>query len=98
MDRISRRSQATEGVRYGGLWIPSLLFTDDTVLLVSSNSDLQLSLGGCAAEGSDADAEVICCVKREPSQRAKPSIYRSIYVTTLTYGYELWVVIKRMRL
>ena len=36
-------------------------------------------------------------VKRELSQRAKLSIYRSIYVPTLTYGHELWVVTKRMR-
>uniref|UniRef100_A0A8C6KHS8 Reverse transcriptase domain-containing protein n=1 Tax=Nothobranchius furzeri TaxID=105023 RepID=A0A8C6KHS8_NOTFU len=37
-------------------------------------------------------------VKRELSQKAKLSIYRSIYVPTLTYGCELWVVNERMRL
>jgi len=37
-------------------------------------------------------------VKRELSQKAKLSIYRSIYVPTLTYGHKLWVVTKRMRL
>ena len=37
-------------------------------------------------------------VKREPSQKAKLSIYRSVYVPTLTYGHELWVVTERMRL
>jgi len=31
-------------------------------------------------------------VKRELSQKAKLSIYRSIYVPTLTYGHKLWVV------
>jgi len=36
-------------------------------------------------------------VKRELSQKAKLSIYRSIYVPTLTYGHKLWVVIERMR-
>uniref|UniRef100_A0A3Q3XBL8 RING-type domain-containing protein n=1 Tax=Mola mola TaxID=94237 RepID=A0A3Q3XBL8_MOLML len=36
-------------------------------------------------------------VKRELSQKAKLSIYRSIYVPTLTYGHELWVVTERMR-
>ena len=35
-------------------------------------------------------------VKRELIQNAKFSIYRSIYVSTLTYGHELWVV-NRMR-
>ena len=37
-------------------------------------------------------------VKRELSLKAKLSIYRSIYVPTVTYGLELWVVTKRMRL
>ncbi|KAI3370787.1 hypothetical protein L3Q82_007322 [Scortum barcoo] len=31
-------------------------------------------------------------VKKEPSQKAKLSIYRSIYAPTLTYGYELWMM------
>uniref|UniRef100_A0A8C6KZX9 Reverse transcriptase domain-containing protein n=1 Tax=Nothobranchius furzeri TaxID=105023 RepID=A0A8C6KZX9_NOTFU len=34
---------------------------------------------------------------RELSQKAKLSVYRSIYVPTLTYGHELWVVIERTR-
>ena len=50
MDRLSRCSRAAEGVGFGGLRIPSLLFADDVVLLSSSNSDLQLSLGGFAVE------------------------------------------------
>ena len=37
-------------------------------------------------------------VKREMSQKAKLSIYRSIFVSTLNYGDELWVVTKRPRL
>ena len=36
--------------------------------------------------------------KRELSQKAKFSIYRSIYVPSLTCGHELWVVTERMRL
>lgn len=36
-------------------------------------------------------------VKREPSQKATPWIYQSIYILTLTYGHELWVVTERMR-
>ena len=31
-------------------------------------------------------------VKKELSQKAKLSIYQSIYVPTLTYGHKLWVV------
>ena len=36
-------------------------------------------------------------VKRELNRKAKLSIYRSIYVPTLTYGHELWVVTERTR-
>ncbi|TWW71090.1 hypothetical protein D4764_17G0005730 [Takifugu flavidus] len=36
-------------------------------------------------------------VKRELSRKAKLSIYRSIFVPTLTYGHELWVMTKRTR-
>ena len=36
-------------------------------------------------------------VKKELSQKAKLSIYWSIYVPTLTYGHELWVVTERKR-
>ena len=43
MDRISRRSQGVEGVRFGDLRIGSLLFADDVVLLASSDRDLQLA-------------------------------------------------------
>ena len=36
-------------------------------------------------------------VKRELSQNAKLLIYWSIFVPTITYGHEFWVVTKRMR-
>ena len=36
-------------------------------------------------------------VKKELSQKAKLSIYRSIYVPTLNYGHALWVVTERTR-
>ncbi len=36
-------------------------------------------------------------VKNELSRKAKISIYRSIYVPTLTYGHELWVMTERTR-
>ncbi|XP_051775984.1 uncharacterized protein LOC127526050 [Erpetoichthys calabaricus] len=36
-------------------------------------------------------------VKKELSRKAKLSIYQSIYVPTLTYGHELWVVTERTR-
>ncbi|KAK3522957.1 hypothetical protein QTP86_010312 [Hemibagrus guttatus] len=35
--------------------------------------------------------------KKELSQKAKLSIYQSIYAPTLTYGHELWVMTERVR-
>uniref|UniRef100_A0A8C9WAJ3 Reverse transcriptase domain-containing protein n=1 Tax=Scleropages formosus TaxID=113540 RepID=A0A8C9WAJ3_SCLFO len=162
VDRISRRSQGTEGVCFGGREISSLLFADDVVLLASSSQDLQRALGRFAAEceaagmrisTSKSEAMVLSrkkvdcslrvrgellpqveefkylgvlftsegkmerqvdrrigaasavmrslyrsvVVKRELSRKAKLSIYRSIYVPTLTYGHELWIMTERMR-
>ncbi|KAI3354761.1 hypothetical protein L3Q82_004590 [Scortum barcoo] len=50
MDRISRRSQGPEGVRFGNHRISSLLFADDVVLMASSSQDLQRVLERFAAE------------------------------------------------
>lgn len=36
--------------------------------------------------------------KRELSRQAKLSIYRPVYVSTLTHGHELWVVAERKSL
>ena len=36
-------------------------------------------------------------MKRELSQKAKLSIYRSIFIPTLTYGHEGWIMTKRTR-
>ncbi|KAI3351351.1 hypothetical protein L3Q82_005898 [Scortum barcoo] len=40
---------------------------------------------------------VTVVVKKELSRKAKLSIYQSIYVPTLTYGHELWVITERTR-
>ncbi|KAI3377134.1 hypothetical protein L3Q82_000326 [Scortum barcoo] len=155
MDRISRRSQGPEGVRFGNHRISSLLFADDDVLLASSSQDLQHVLERFAAEceaagmrisTSKSEAMVLSgwversCLKwrsssisgvlftsegkmeREIDRRigaasavmrsvcngpssgkegAEPKgealNYRSIYVPTLTYGHELWVMTERTR-
>ncbi|KAK3523071.1 hypothetical protein QTP86_012652 [Hemibagrus guttatus] len=162
MDRISRRSQGLEGVRFGDHRISSLIFADDVVLLAPSSLDLQHALGRFAAECEVAgmrvstsksevmvlDRKKVACtlhvggellpqveefkylgvlftsegrmdreidrwigaaaavmrpmywsvvVKKELSRKAKLSIYQSIYVPTLTYGHELWVMTERIR-
>ncbi|KAK3565106.1 hypothetical protein QTP86_033155, partial [Hemibagrus guttatus] len=58
MDRISRRSQGLEGVRFGDHRISSLIFADDVVLLASSGLDLQHALGRFAAECEAAGMRV----------------------------------------
>ena len=35
--------------------------------------------------------------KRELNQKAKLSVYRAIFVPTLTYGHEVWVMTERIR-
>ncbi|KAK3507851.1 hypothetical protein QTP70_001422 [Hemibagrus guttatus] len=161
MDRISRRSQGLEGVRFGDHRISSLIFADDVILLAPSSLDLQHALGRFAAECEAAgrvstpkseamvlDRKKVACtlqvggellpqveefkylgvlfasegrmdreidrwigaaaavmrsmyrsvvVKKELSRKAKLSIYQSIYVSTLTYGHELWVITERVR-
>ncbi|KAK3564684.1 hypothetical protein QTP86_024812, partial [Hemibagrus guttatus] len=58
MDRISRRSQGLEGVRFGDHRISSLIFADDVVLLAPSSLDLQHALGCFAAECEAAGMRV----------------------------------------
>uniref|UniRef100_A0A8C1ILG2 Reverse transcriptase domain-containing protein n=1 Tax=Cyprinus carpio TaxID=7962 RepID=A0A8C1ILG2_CYPCA len=58
MDRISRRSQGPEGVRFGDHMISSLLFADDVVMLASSGQDLQRALGRFAAECEVAEMRI----------------------------------------
>ncbi|KAK3542821.1 hypothetical protein QTP70_004326 [Hemibagrus guttatus] len=81
----------------------------DVVLLAPSSLDLQHALerfaAECEAAGIDrrigAAAAVMrsmyrsVVVKKELSRKAKLSIYQSIYVPTLTYGHELWVMTER---
>ncbi|CAM4549683.1 unnamed protein product [Leuciscus chuanchicus] len=144
MDRISRRSQGPEGVRFGDHTISSLLFADDVVVLAPSNRDLQHGLGRFAAECEAAGMRIstskseamVLSRKRvafplqvggeflpqveefkyfgvlftsegrmeqeidrqiSAASAVMQSIYRSIYVPTLTYGHELWVMTERTR-
>uniref|UniRef100_A0A3P9D6Y1 Uncharacterized protein n=1 Tax=Maylandia zebra TaxID=106582 RepID=A0A3P9D6Y1_9CICH len=57
--------------------------------------EIDRRIGAAAAVMRTLHRSVV--VKRELSVKAKLSIYRSIYVPTLTYGHELWVVTERTR-
>ena len=68
-------------------------------VLYTSEGRMQLEIDGRirAALAVMQTLKQSVVVKRELSQKAKLSIYKSIYVPTLTYGHELWVVTKIMR-
>ena len=57
--------------------------------------EIDRRIGAAAAVLRSLNRSVV--VKRELSRKAKLSIYRSVYVPTLTYGHELWVVTERTR-
>ena len=78
-------------VGFGGLQIPSLLFADDVVLLASSKSDLQLSLGQIAAE-SEAAWMTISTSKTEvivPSWKSMDSPGWVERITSLSGGVQV---------
>ena len=79
MDRISRRSQGVEGVRFGDLRIMSLLFADDVVLLASSGRDRQLSLERFAAK-CEAGGMRISTSKSETMVLSRKRVERPLQV------------------
>ena len=63
-----------------------ILFTSDG----RREREIDRRIGAASAVVRTLHRSVV--VKRELSQKAKLSVYRSIFVPTLTYGHELWVV------
>ncbi|KAK3545707.1 hypothetical protein QTP70_011363 [Hemibagrus guttatus] len=57
--------------------------------------EIDRRIGAAAAVMRSMSRSVV--VKKELSRKAKLSIYQSIYVPTLTYGHELWVMTERVR-
>uniref|UniRef100_A0A3P8VZB6 Spliceosome associated factor 3, U4/U6 recycling protein n=1 Tax=Cynoglossus semilaevis TaxID=244447 RepID=A0A3P8VZB6_CYNSE len=68
-----------------------VLFTSDGRI----EREIDRRIGAAAAVMRSLYRSVV--VKKELSRKAKRSIYRSIYVPTLTYGHELWVMTERTR-
>ena len=68
-----------------------ILFTSDG----RREREIDRRIGAASAVVRTLHRSVV--VKRELSQKAKLSVYRSIFVPTLTYGHELWVVTERTR-
>ncbi|KAK3529325.1 hypothetical protein QTP70_029151 [Hemibagrus guttatus] len=57
--------------------------------------EIDRRIGAAAAVMRSMSRSVV--VKKELSWKAKLSIYQSLYVPTLTYGHELWVMTERVR-
>ncbi|KAK3514648.1 hypothetical protein QTP70_021558 [Hemibagrus guttatus] len=57
--------------------------------------EIDRQIGAAAAVMRSMYRSVV--VKKELSRKAKLSIYQSIYVPTLTYSHELWVMTERVR-
>ncbi|XP_056588515.1 uncharacterized protein LOC130408985 [Triplophysa dalaica] len=57
--------------------------------------EIDIRIGAASAVMRSLYRSVV--MKKELSRKAKLSIYRSIYVPTLTYGHELWVMTERTR-
>ena len=68
-----------------------VLFTSDGKM----EREIDRRIGAAAAVLSSLYRTVV--TKRELSQKAKLSVYRSIFVPTLTYGHEGWVLTERTR-
>ncbi|KAK3571605.1 hypothetical protein QTP86_015340 [Hemibagrus guttatus] len=66
-----------------------VLFTSE----VRIDREIDRRIGAAAAVMRSMYRSVV--VKKELSRKAKLSIYQSIYVPTLTYGHELWVMTER---
>ncbi|KAK3560032.1 hypothetical protein QTP86_033830, partial [Hemibagrus guttatus] len=86
-------------LRVGGVVLPQVeefkylgvLFTSEGRM----DREIDRRIGAAAAVMRSMYRSVV--VKKELSQKAKLSIYQSIYVPNLTYGHELWVMTKRVR-
>ena len=68
-----------------------VLFTSEGRL----EREIDRRIGAVSAVTQTLHGSVV--VKRELSRKAKLLIYQSIFIPTLTYGHELWVVTERTR-
>uniref|UniRef100_A0A671X7J4 Reverse transcriptase domain-containing protein n=1 Tax=Sparus aurata TaxID=8175 RepID=A0A671X7J4_SPAAU len=93
------RKKVACSLRVGGEFLPQVeefkylgvLFTSEGRM----EREIDRRIGAAAAVMRSLYRSVV--VKRELSRKAKLSIYQSIYVPTLTYGHELWVMTERIR-
>jgi len=68
-----------------------VLFTSDG----RRDNEISRRLGQAAAVMQSLSQTVV--VKRELSLKAKLSIFQAVYIPTLIYGHELWIMTEGMR-
>ncbi|MEJ4486828.1 reverse transcriptase family protein [Enterococcus faecium] len=96
---VLHRKQVVCPLQVGGEFLPQVeefkylgvLFTSEGRM----EHEIDRRIGAAAGVMRSFYRSVV--VKKELSRKAKLSIYRSVYVPTLTYGHELWVMTERTR-
>ncbi|XP_057696067.1 uncharacterized protein LOC130918404 [Corythoichthys intestinalis] len=97
---VLSRKRVDCSLQVGGEFLPQveefkylgILFTSEG----RSEREIDRRIGAASAVLRALNQSLV--VKRELSRKAKLSIYRSIYIPTLTYGHEIWVMTERTRL
>ena len=86
-------------LRVGNEFLPQVKEVKYLGILFSSEGTRECEMGR-RIRAAGAVLRLLCrtmVMKRELSQKAKLSIYRSIFIPTLTYGHEGWVMTERTR-
>ncbi|KAI3369681.1 hypothetical protein L3Q82_024524 [Scortum barcoo] len=87
-------------LRVGGEVLPQVEEFKYLGVLFTSEGKIEREIDrriGAASAVMRSVYRTVVVKKEELSRKAKLSIYRSIYVPTLTYGHELWVMTERTR-
>ncbi|KAK3540973.1 hypothetical protein QTP86_007687 [Hemibagrus guttatus] len=82
-------------LQVGGEVLPQVEEFKYLGVLFTSEGRMDREIGAAATVMRSMYRSVV--VKKELSWKAKLSIYQSIYVPTLTYGHELWVMTEKVR-
>ncbi|KAI3366505.1 hypothetical protein L3Q82_000635 [Scortum barcoo] len=97
--RVLDRKRVACPLRVGGEVLPQMEEFKYLGVLFTSEGKMEREIDRRIGAASTVMQSVYrtVVVKKELSQKANLSIYRSIYTPTLTYGHELWVMTERTR-
>ncbi|KAI3361665.1 hypothetical protein L3Q82_002028 [Scortum barcoo] len=94
---VLSRKRVNCPLRVGEEFLPQVEEFKYLGVLFTSEGKMEREMDKWIGAASAVLRTLVCSVvvKRELSQKAKLSIYWSIYIPTLTYGHELWVMTER---